>query len=385
MFFARLSANSPTSLTISTEKKARAFLRQLLFAGASRSPCLHYASNVCVAILCYTEIPSKTHLHRPSILNSLSVGVGRLFRIFLIFGGPRTTNEISVIRRFLRWLVLGISTGHGPVSKLRLLTVFRPCCFSCTCASLGTPFLARGHMGPPLFAREQQRARVISRTTRNHNERSTARFPRLEYCFAPTNNRDVETYVLLHLRAPITTPGLTSALARIKLSWPRKLFCETITVPPRRGGCDCLGTHFRPNRGLTNTRQRTHRKPPLSSNTPSQDPATCSTSLTSPSRLRSSPLHVHTTVRTLATPHLHCDFTSWEDALGLHTETPRIAPHNAPIRELSGPRSIRQYDESSSQRLRERTEGSSRDEQIIFVPAWLGKRPPQSLNLAVPS
>ena len=129
----------------------------------------------------------------------------------------------------------------------------------------------------------------------------------------------------------------SNAVARNNLFWPRTLFGEAITVPPRRGGCDCLGTHFRPNRGLTNTRQRTHRKPPLSSSTPSQDPATCSTSLTSPSRLRSSPLHVHTTVRTLATPHLHCDFTSWEDALGLHTETPRIAPHNAPIRELSVP------------------------------------------------
>ena len=43
-------------------------------------------------------------------------------------------------------------------------------------------------------------------------------------------------------------------------------------------------------------------------------------------RLRIWALHLHTTVvRTLATPHLHCDFTSWEDALGLHTETPHIA------------------------------------------------------------
>ena len=51
--------------------------------------------------------------------------------------------------------------------------------------------------------------------------------------------------------------------------------------------------------GLTNTRQCTHRKPPLSSSTSSQDPATCSTSLRSPSRLRSGALHLHTTtVRT---------------------------------------------------------------------------------------
>ena len=86
--------------------------------------------------------------------------------------------------------------------------------------------------------------------------------------------------------------------------------------------------------GLTNTRQCTHRKPPLSSSTPSQDPATCSTSLRSPSRLRSWALHLHTTtVRTLATPQQQGEFTSWEDALGLQTELPHIAP----IRELSVP------------------------------------------------
>ena len=64
-------------------------------------------------------------------------------------------------------------------------------------------------MGPtPLFAREQQRARVISRTTRSRIERSTAPFPRREYCFPSNNNRDVETYMLSRVRATITTPGL---------------------------------------------------------------------------------------------------------------------------------------------------------------------------------
>ena len=28
------------------------------------------------------------------------------------------------------------------------------------------------------------------------------------------------------------------------------LFCEAVTVPPKRSGCDCLGTHFRRNRGV---------------------------------------------------------------------------------------------------------------------------------------
>ena len=37
-------------------------------------------------------------------------------------------------------------------------------------------------------------------------------------------------------------------------------------------------------------------------------------------------LHLHTTVvRTLATPHVQGEFTSWKDALGLQTVTPYIA------------------------------------------------------------
>ena len=98
---------------------------------------------------------------------------------------------------------------------------------------------------------------------------------------------------------------------------------------PNAEAVTVLAHMFAEIEGLTNTRQRTHRKPPLSSITPSQDPATCSTSLRSPSRLRSGALHLHTTaVRTLATPHVQGDFTSWEDVLGPHTET----PHNARVR-----------------------------------------------------
>ena len=70
-------------------------------------------------------------------------------------------------------------------------------------------------------------------------------FPRLESCSPAINKLDVGTYLLLHVRATITTPGVTNAVARITLSWPETLFCETITVPPKRRGCDCLGTHFR--------------------------------------------------------------------------------------------------------------------------------------------
>ena len=102
-------------------------------------------------------------------------------------------------------------------------------------------------MGPSLLAQEQQRVRVVSRTTRSHIERSTALFPRRDCCFPANNKRDVGTILLSHVRATITTPGLTNAVARNKLHQPRTLFCEAITVPPKRRGCDCLGTHFRRN------------------------------------------------------------------------------------------------------------------------------------------
>ena len=83
--------------------------------------------------------------------------------------------------------------------------------------------------------------------TQSHVERSTAPFPRRRYWYAATNNCDVGTYLLLHVRATITTPGLINAVARNNLLLPMSLFCEAITVPPKRGGCDCLGTQFRQN------------------------------------------------------------------------------------------------------------------------------------------
>ena len=59
---------------------------------------------------------------------------------------------------------------------------------SCTCAFLGTPFHARSRMAPPRVAREQQRARVVSKKMQNHNERSTARFSDLRNVFQQTTN-----------------------------------------------------------------------------------------------------------------------------------------------------------------------------------------------------
>ena len=102
-------------------KETQVFVRRLLLASASCSPCLPYPTCVYVPIWCFIQITAKRHLHRPTILKSLSAVDGRLRRIVLIFGSPRTRTDISVIRRSLMWLVLGISTE---VSKLRFLTVF---------------------------------------------------------------------------------------------------------------------------------------------------------------------------------------------------------------------------------------------------------------------
>ena len=119
------------------------------------------------------------------------------------------------------WLVLGNTTRHRHVSKLRFADrFFRPCSFSCT---------------------------------------------RLEYCFAATNNRDVESLFAL------TRAGHNHN------AWPHQR-ARHETNPFSQGHCSVKPSRFHPNaeavtvlthifdeiEGLTNTRQRTHRKPPLS-------------------------------------------------------------------------------------------------------------------------
>ena len=276
------------------------------------------------------------------------------------------------------WLVLGNTTRHGHVSKLRLLTVFPP---KLLFLHLRLP---RHH----LAAREQQRARVISRTTRSSIERSTAPFPRREYCFPSNNNRDVETMFAL-------------TLAGHEYNAQPYQTRSHETNPFSQGHCCVKPSPFHPNavavtvlahifaeiEGLTNTRQRTHRKRPLSSSTPSQDPATCSTSLRSPSRLRSGALHLHTTmVRTLATPHLHCDFTPWE--------MPRVSTRRHHTLHACG------YLNGAAAYARSTNPAAKgcgaarrhlREKQIIFGPACLTIAPSyvrqlrKSLNLVAPS
>ena len=218
------------------------------------------------------------------------------------------------------WLVLGISIGHGPVSKLRLLTVFPPVQLF---LYLRLPRDSLPCEGSTAFCTGTTTCEGYQSTT----SASLPLFPDLRIVFQPP------TIVMWKHMCSYTCGPQSQRLASPARSHESNSLCqENCSVKPSPFHPDAeavtvLAHIFAQIEGLTNTRQRTHRKPPLSSSTPSQDPATCSTSFTSPSRLRSSPLHVHTTVRTLATPLLHCDFTSWEDALGLHTET----PHNAPI------------------------------------------------------
>ena len=87
------------------------------------------------------------------------------------------------------WLLPGTSTRHRHVSKLRFLTVFPPILlFPAPAPPSGLPFLREVACVHPFFAREQQRARVVSQTTQSHNERCTALFPDLSIVFQQTTN-----------------------------------------------------------------------------------------------------------------------------------------------------------------------------------------------------
>ena len=124
---------------------------------------------------------------------------------------------------------------------------FRPCCFPVPAPPSRLPSLREVAWVHHLLHWNNNVRELSVQKTQSHVERSTAPFPRRRYWYAATNNCDVGTHLLLHVRATITTPGLIKAVARNNLLLPRSLFCEAITVPPKRGGCDCLGTHVRPN------------------------------------------------------------------------------------------------------------------------------------------
>ena len=122
------------------------------------------------------------------------------------------------------------------MSKLRLLTVFSAhAAFPVPALPSGlTSFLARSRMGPPPLFALDQRARVISRTTRSHIERSTAPFPRRESCFPSNNNRDVESMFAL------TRAGHDHD------AWPRRTRSHE-TNPFSQGHCSVKPSPFHPN------------------------------------------------------------------------------------------------------------------------------------------
>ena len=170
---------------------------------------------------------------------------------------------------------------------------FHPCCFSCACASLGTPFDARSRMEE--LSVEQRRATTSA---------PLIVFPDLRVVLQPSTNLTWEhtcSYTCGPRSQRLASPTRSHASHSLG-----QRHCSVKPSPfhPNAEAVTVLVHIFADIERLTNTRQRTHRKPPLSSSTPSPNPATFSTSLTPPSRLRRSPLHLHTKVaRTLATPH----------------------------------------------------------------------------------
>ena len=199
----------------------------------------------------------------------------------------------------------------------------------------------RSHRSTTL-AREQ-RARVVSQSNDAEPQRALhcSFFPDLRVVFQQTKNvtwKHICSYTCGPRSQRLALPTRSHASHSIG---QRHCIVKPSPFHPNAEALTVLVHIFADIERLTNTRQRTHRKPPLSSSTPSPDPATFSTSLTPPSRLRRSPLHLHTkVVRTLATPHMHGECTSWSDALGLHTETPHTA--RVPVSDFRGMRQRRE-------------------------------------------
>ena len=135
------------------------------------------------------QITSKTHVHRPSVLNSHFAGDSRLNRIVFIFGSSWTLNWNHCNPPIPHVADRGNTTRHWHVSKLRLLIMFPSILLFRVPAPLsGLPSLREVAWVHHFFALEQQRARVVGQTTQSHNERSTALFPDLSIVFQHTTN-----------------------------------------------------------------------------------------------------------------------------------------------------------------------------------------------------
>ena len=218
----------------------------------------------------------KRNLHRPTFLNFLSAGDGRLYRIVIIFG------NISVIRLSLRWCVPGNTTRHQHVSKLRFLTVFPP--------MLLFLYLRLPRDSLPCEKSHGSTTYCTGTTTcescQSKKRRATSSAPLLLFPDVGIGMQP-PTIVMWEPICSYTCGPRSQHLALSTRSHETTSFCQC--------HCSVKPSPFHPNaeavtvlvhifadiERLTNTRQRTHRKPPLSSSTPSPDPAKFSTSLTS--------------------------------------------------------------------------------------------------------
>ena len=117
---------------------------------------------------------------------------------------------------------------------------FRPCCFSCTCAALETPFDARSRMKE--LSVEQRGATTSA---------PLLFFPDLRVFFQQTTNLTRKQILLLHVRATITTPDLsheTNPLGH------RHCSVKPSPIHPNAEAVTVLVFIFADIEGLTNTR-----------------------------------------------------------------------------------------------------------------------------------
>ena len=233
---------------------------------------------------------------------------------------------------------------------------FRPCCFSCTCAALGTPFSARGRTGPPLLRGNNVRESSVERR-RATTSAPLLLFPDLIVVSQQTTNltwKHICSYTCGPRSQRLVLPTRSHASHSLG---QRHCSVKPSPVHPNAEAVTVLVHIFAEIERLTNT-QRTHRKPPLSSSTPSPRPSHIFDKFdatVSPAQVASAFAHEGGTHTGNA-----YECTSWEDARGLHTETTAhctragigFSQHTPPQRILQP-------------RTRGRTEGSSRDEQVL--------------------
>ena len=169
------------------------------------------------------------------------------------------------------WCVPGIPTRHGPVSKLRLLTVFSAhAAFPVPAPPLGLPSIREVAWVHHHFLHWTNVRGLSVEQRRATTSAPLLVFSDLRIVFQQTTNLTRKACLLSHVRATITTPGLINAVAQNNLLFGQG-HCAVKPSPfhPNAEAATVLVHSFAGIEGLTNTWQ--HRTPPLSSSTPSRN------------------------------------------------------------------------------------------------------------------